>query len=254
MTKKYDPPQYWDGRLQNDQSLASVGFKGYSAKYNYWNYRAEERALARLLVRAGIDVSGRSVLDVGSGNGYWLDWYATRGGGGITALELSPSAVRRLRAKYPLVRVVEVDIGGEIPELAPADLVNVQSVLFHIVDSAPFERALENLSRLVAPGGWLVLSDRLGCEEVSLAPHCRFRSLGTYERALAGAGFRIEAVEPIHVMLNGGLGESFRWVHWRIARLIRRVEETFTPVLYAMDGLACIGRWANKRMLLARQR
>lgn len=251
--KTYDPRTYWDGRLAKRWDLSGVGHADYSLRYNRWLYRAQGRALARSLRRAGAALANRSVLDVGSGTGHWLAWYARHGAGPLTALELSPVAARRLRERFRDVIVVEGDIAEPPLRSPPFDLVNILGVVYHIVEPAIFERALANLALWTAPGGRLVLSDALGRTEVRPARHVRFRPLSCYEERLPSLGFRIEVVEPVYTLLNGGLSASARSASLRVRRWVHGAEHALAPVLYVADRAPGLARHANMRLLVARK-
>lgn len=251
MSEAYDPREYWDARLAARWDLSGVGHLGYSLRYNEWLYRAQGRALARALRRAGVAVSNWDVLDVGSGTGHWLAWYGRRGAGPLTALELSAAAARRLREVFPRATVVESDIAQVAPDSPRFGLVNVLGVVYHIVEPLAIERALENLACLTAPGGWLVLSDALGPREMRPAPHVRFRPLDFYEERLPPLGFRIEVVEPVYTLLNGGLSQAARTAPPAVRRRVRAAEDKLAGVLFLLDRLPGLGRWANMRLMLA---
>ncbi|KKL59685.1 hypothetical protein LCGC14_2212870 [marine sediment metagenome] len=72
MTKAYTPREYWDARLRAHWDLSGVGRGDYGVAYNRWIYRAQDRAVRRAFHHCSVDVSGKRVLDVGSGTGYWL--------------------------------------------------------------------------------------------------------------------------------------------------------------------------------------
>lgn len=253
----YEPQAYWDGRLAARWDLTGVGHVGYSLRYNRWLYRAQGRVLARALRRAGAAPADRSVLDVGSGTGHWLDWYAKRGAGPLTGLELSPAAAGRLRERFPQATVVEGNIAEAPLENAAFDLVNILGVIYHLVEPATFDRALANLARLTAPGGRLVLSDTLGQCEKRPAAHVRFRPLKLYEERLPSLGFQIEVVEPVYVLLNGGLSAAARGVSRgvkpRVRKWVRGGEEALAPILYMLDRSPGLGRHANMRMMVAKK-
>jgi SAM-dependent methyltransferase len=250
----YDPRQYWDARLGKRWEISGVGHAGYSLRYNRWLYRAQERSLRALLRRAGADVSGKRVLDVGSGTGHWLGWYTKLGVGSLTALELSRIAAQRLRQKFEAVEVVEGDIAAQDTDLGAFDLVNVVSVMYHVVDPALFQRSLENLARMTIRGGWLILSDQLGTREVQAADHVRFRPLALYEERLSSLGFRIKMVQPVYTLLNGGLRQAVELAFSQSGSAVQPLEEALAPVLYMLDGLPGLTRWANMRLLIARKR
>ena len=249
----YDPLAFWDARLGARWDLSGVGHAAYSLGYNRWLYRAQGRALEQALYRARATVAGKSVLDVGSGTGHWLTWYAAWGAGPRTALELSPIGALRLRERFRDVTVAEGNIADPPPGLLSGTfaIVNILGVVYHIVDPAAAERALANLARLTAPGGRLVLSDALGSEEATVAPHVRFRPLAFYEQRLPSLGFAIDVVEPVHTLLNGGLSAMARSRPVWLRRWIYSAEDVLGPLLYLLDRAPGLGRHANMRVMVA---
>lgn len=188
---------YWEARLERVPGLAGVGHRAFDERYNRWLYRALRDALTDVLDDHAVEVAGRRALDVGSGTGYWLDVLAERRPARLVALELTAVAAERLRARLPEVEVHHADVSEVALELpGPFDLVLAMSVLFHILDDAAFERALGNLARRLAPGGFLVISGVFRRRRLPTARHIRFRSLAAYREPLEREGLEIVEVRP----------------------------------------------------------
>lgn len=253
MSTGYVPKEYWDNRLKQRWNLTGVGFGGYSARYNQWLYRFQELSLARALGKAHVKIEGKRVLDIGSGIGYWVRWYYGKGAADVTSVDITPTAVQTLKTLFPRATVLEADVSTPGVELPPHDIVNIISVLFHIVDPDKFRQALANLARFTAPGGHLVLSDRMGDREVRPAEHVCFRARSVYESELPKLGFEIQHIQPMHTLMNGGLIALFHGAPGRVRGLARRTEEYFTPALYLLDLLPGVSRWANSHVLVARK-
>jgi SAM-dependent methyltransferase len=253
MSSEYVPKEYWDNRLKQRWNLTGVGYGGYSARYNKWLYRFQEHSLARALDHAGVEVEGRRVLDIGSGIGYWVRWYYSQRAASVTSVDITPTAVQNLRTLYPQATVLEGDVSSAEVEIPPHDIVNIISVLFHIVDPAGFGQALANLARFTAPGGHLVLSDRMGDSELRPAEHVCFRPRSVYESELPKLGFEIRYIQPMHTLMNGGLMAAFNGAPALVRGLARRTEEYFTPALFLFDKLPGLSRWANSHILVARK-
>jgi SAM-dependent methyltransferase len=150
-----------------------------------------DRAVAERLV--GSLVPGGSppvVVDIGSGAGgmsvAFAAALAARGGGRVVLAdavdELLSAAVELTRGVAgDSVRVegISVDAADEgLPGLLPAaDLVWASRVAHHLPDQ---QKAIDRLARVLAPGGWLALS------EGGLATRCLPWDLGIGEPGLAG--------------------------------------------------------------------
>jgi SAM-dependent methyltransferase len=119
-------------------------------------------------------------------------------------MDITDVSVLRLRAEFPQQVFTTASISS--PEfVAPGsfDIVNVWDVLYHVVDEEGFGVALRNLARCVRPGGRLLLTDQLaGAGDVTVAPHVRFRCLGSYQRSLPEEGIHLVKLLPLYFRLN----------------------------------------------------
>ncbi|MFN8589180.1 MAG: class I SAM-dependent methyltransferase [Candidatus Eisenbacteria bacterium] len=201
----YRPREFWEQRLSEQFDLRGTGETTMSAAYNAACYQLRAEVLDAALARAGVDVRGKRVLDVGCGTGFWTDYYVTRGAA-YTGLDIARPSVERLRERYPQAAFVHSDV-SEADLTATYEIVNVFDVLYHIVDDARFDAALGRLARAVEPGGLLLLTD-LFQDSPGLAEHNKMRSLARYRRTLDALGvtFDYAPLEPTHVLLNSDLG------------------------------------------------
>lgn len=197
------PRDYWESRLERDPGLTGTGHRAFDRRYNAWLYRALREAVEGALDRRGIELAGRSVLDVGSGGGFWLEVLAQRRPARMTAIEWTRVAAQRLVERHPDVDVRCVDIaepGLELP--GPFHLTTAISVLFHILDDGAFERATSHLATQVGPGGWLIVSGVFRKRRLPAARHVRFRPLAAYREPLERAGLEIVEVRPVLYLLQ----------------------------------------------------
>jgi len=202
----YQPRDFWERRLSEHFDLRGTGETGLSLAYNRACYALRRSVLARALKEQGFDPRGRSVLDVGCGSGFFTAWYLERGAR-VTGVDIAPTSVERLRARYPGSRFILSDV-SEVALDQRYDLVNAFDVLYHIVDDARWERALVHLAHAVAPGGVLLVTDVFPAAERPQAAHNRMRPLARYEAVLQPRGLARAALHPTHVLLNRELG---RW-------------------------------------------
>ncbi|MGW2419901.1 class I SAM-dependent methyltransferase [Streptomyces sp. NPDC001709] len=116
----------------------------------YWNHNVHYH---RAVLAAVPDGCG-AALDVGCGDGLLARKLAARAAK-VTGVDRSPEMIRQARAQQPQnVTFVEADYldGSALPE-GGYDFVSAVAVVHH----APFEDAIAGLTRLVAPGGRLVV-------------------------------------------------------------------------------------------------
>ncbi len=205
----YTPRDFWDRRLAEQFDLRGTGETGLSLAYNRACYELRREVLERALREARVDPSGRRVLDVGCGTGFFTAWYLARGAQ-VTGVDIAPTSVERLRERFPGAQFVLADI-GETDLAGTWDLVNAFDVLYHIVEDARWESAVLRLGEAVTPGGLLLVTDTfapLG----AIAEHNRMRPLHSYRRLLEPLGFTLGRIHPTHVLLNRELG-GFRFLN-----------------------------------------
>jgi len=199
----YRPREFWDGRLREQFDLRATGQTGLSLAYNRACYDLRLAVLDRALREAGVDPRARTVLDVGCGTGFFTAWYLARGAR-VTGLDIAPTSIEILRERFPTAEFRLADVSETRLE-EPYDLVNAFDVLYHIVDDARWQHALETLADAVRPGGLLLLTDTFE-ERPGLAAHNRMRSLERHRRVLEPRGLRLGPLYPTHALLNRDLG------------------------------------------------
>jgi SAM-dependent methyltransferase len=134
------------------------------------------------------------IVDIGSGGGGMSAAFAAalarRGGRVVLSdavgelLDAATAHVREVAAGTPVVvEAVQADASSEqlVDQLPPADLVWASRVVHHLPDQ---QRAIDELTRVLAPGGWLALG------EGGLATRCLPWDLGIGE---PGLGNRLTA-------------------------------------------------------------
>ena len=211
----YRAPEYWSERLTGIFNLRGTGHIEYSEAYNRWLYRAKARAL-----RAGLSgtTSGMAALDVGSGTG-WVVAQLRQRGLRVDGCDITDVAVDRLREAYPDLRFFRLRLGTDrVPvDDATYDVVTAMDVMYHITDDMEWSAGLADLTRVLRPGGRLVVSDRFGADDVVPAEHVRFRSLERWREAAGACGLTLDHVRPM-----------FRWLS---------LDRAATPLARLPDGL-----------------
>jgi len=197
---EYVPKSYWEARLSANSNLRGVGHISFSKDYNEWLYRAKRRTLEASL--AGVAIDGKSVLDVGSGTGFFVEWYSKRGAV-VAGVDITEHSIESLRKRFPGdFRVQDISEPGAHPQRT-YDLVNVWDVLYHVVDDDAHARAIQYVASAVRVRGLLLLTDVLGAaQNRRVAAHVRFRSLDTYKSLLEPLGFEFRRVHFLYRWLN----------------------------------------------------
>ncbi len=131
----------------------------------------------------------------------------------MTGSDITRVAVTHLKARFPSDRFVELDISADLGDFGDEmrfDLISAMDVLFHIVDDVRFGNALENLSRLLEPGGLLIFSETFRHREVLRVPHVVSRSLEDIEHRLDEAGLSILRRKPMFFLMNEPVDSTSR--------------------------------------------
>src|SRR2546423_1632000 len=111
------------------------------------------RVFSRAVRRAVKNVPSSSVLDIGSGSGFYIQQWRRLGATRILGLDLTDAAVSNRRRQFPELRFIQLDITGPIEGLQPDsfDIVSAFDILYHIIDDAAYDRALLNISMMLRP-------------------------------------------------------------------------------------------------------
>jgi SAM-dependent methyltransferase len=168
-------------------------------------------AYERLIADLGLRVQGGRVLDVGSGSGRWvrffLDRYRPAFLMGVDCAQASVDMLTRWCADGDVpAEFRQADITAPTLDLGePFDLINVANVLFHIPEQDLFLQALQNLARLVSPGGRIVTTEYLP-RTTMRTDWMLVRSRYEFEAAAAQAELRIAEVRPSAFFSNDPMG------------------------------------------------
>lgn len=156
---------------------------------------------------------GRSVLEVGAGLGDFAAQFNSLERQVLADSE--PYCLTRLHERFdgrPGVEIIELTLPGVPPLSEPVESVVALNVLEHIPDDAG---TLRDLSRVVVPGGRLVLwvpaYPALYGDFDRKVGHVRRYTPATMRAAVEAAGLGVEVVRPVNVL--GGLA----W--WMAVRL-----------------------------------
>ena len=260
----FDPKQYWEERLKKHCDLEGVGCIGRSATLNQFLYRAKTRAMNRALSRLPLALASSNLrmLDIGAGTGFWIDYFLAKGVNSITGIDIAPSAVSSLKAKYSKLtdKTLEfrcTDIASSDLSLKPdIDLVTAIDVLYHIIADEKFYRAIKNVAQVLKPGGYLFLTDILSSQRDDISPqqHVHWRGLDQYKQELERNRLDVVYLAPIYTLLQspvdakGIFGRLLNLFYYQISfRLTSKaastpmvIEKAYVNILYNLDSLTTL--------------
>ncbi len=201
----YENDRYWNQRLEKDFSLSGVGHAGVGLAFNRWAYKLRRAVLLRTLRTSNISIQGARILELGFGTGFYLDLWRALNAAHVTGFDITDIAVKAARERFPANwNFDKADIAKPLPggvADGSFDLATAFDVLFHLVDDAGWNGALNNIAAALKPGGHTIIFDK--CQSVENAVgHVRRRTLETYTTALKARGFEIISVRPLFVLMN----------------------------------------------------
>jgi SAM-dependent methyltransferase len=223
-TDRFEAEQYWSNRLEETYSLEGVGYLGMGERWNRWMYAVRRHVFSRV-VRQALDPRSARVLDVGSGTGFYVALWKKLGAREVAGSDLTGVAVERLRSRFPDGIFHQLDLTGSLPaDLGQFDAVSAMDVLFHIVDDDGYARAIENLARLLVPGGVVVLTENLLHGRTERGEHQTSRSLDEVLGLLTRSGLKVEQRRPAFVVMNTPVDSNSSILHhaWTGVNLLVR--------------------------------
>jgi ubiquinone/menaquinone biosynthesis C-methylase UbiE len=160
-TEKSDDPSSWEEVWQRSREGTDDFYSLLGRRY-VWPYEGFIVSVSRLLRAGEVDLEATRVLDFGCGQGRHVIFFARSGFRKVTGVDIASTAIEAAGAwvaSEGLEASLRVADGGKLPfEDASFDLVTCFGVLHHVPTEQLPEVAAE-LTRVVAPGGHLLLAE-----------------------------------------------------------------------------------------------
>jgi len=154
----YDAARYWSDRHRRYlHSFRGVGDLSRSEAQNVADYSGAAAVMADLLRSVSCDPRGKSMLDIGCGNGFWAgvfrEWRISK----YTGVDITDALFPLLRDRYPAFHFLLGDL-LELPFDRQFDLITMIDVTQHIVDDARLQRMLIRIRSLMSKDGVFIVT------------------------------------------------------------------------------------------------
>jgi len=131
------------------------GYALYASDYDHSNPFLNTFEKDELFTLLG-DLNGKKVLDIGSGTGRSVTRLKVTGASDVTALDISPEMLEILKEEHPTVETVI----GNVEKLPfKDDSFDTITALFVIVHIGDLREMLDEVYRVLKPGGVFILSN-----------------------------------------------------------------------------------------------
>ena len=213
----FDAAQYWEARLSDHYTLQGVGYSSLGQAFNSWMYRVRKHVFRRLISSLHLDLQSASVLDVGSGTGFYIEQWKNLRPKSTTGLDITQTAIENLKRRFPESEFRQADIGVSLPWVESYDVITAFDVLFHIVDDRQFAAAIRNCHAALRPNGWFIFSDNFLHGQGVRLEHQVSRSLEDIQRIVVEAGFQVKRRLPMFSLMNSPVDSDskYRKLFWK---------------------------------------
>lgn len=266
----YQSKDYWENRLRQSMNLEGVGCLGRGGQYNTYLYRSKVRAFEKGLRKIGIrNVSGKSILDLGAGIGFWINYFLNHGAGTCMGVDIAEVAVEYLSNTFASEKTAFFCSDLSNPRLPMIigrrfEIVTAIDVLYHIISDELLEKAIENVRQLTEDQGWFIFTDVIGLlpGQASSQSHVKWRPKAYWKPLLAANGFQIRVQVPMYMFLHAAItGPLFlrrcvNFVHYRVTPRISEKPfwgKAYLSFLSALDRL-CTAMGGTSLVMVFAQR
>ena len=154
----YRADRYWEDRFrQKGATLTAVGDEGLSLEENRKMYEEAGKVFWELLNEENITLQDKTILEIGTGNGFFTQILYENGARRYTGLDITDALFEHLRHRFPGFHFQKQDITAE-PITGKYDLILFIDVIEHIVQEAKMLSALHHIQEALNPGGVLLFA------------------------------------------------------------------------------------------------
>lgn len=211
---EYQPEKFWQkahSTVQDSAVKAGFGVRHVGGGANDQEaealYTMRKVNMHRALEKCAL-APGPKIFELGSGGGFWVQFFSQLRPSAYVGSDLSETAVARLRTEHPERVFVDMKTGSdawrEIASHGPYDLCLAIDVLYHITDDAIWGTALRKLCENCRVGGFVLIADFFygQVRENPSSSHVKHRPMQAYLDVLDECGLTVEAIQPVFYFLN----------------------------------------------------
>lgn len=220
----FQPKEYWEKRLKQKYTLQGVGFTKLGWYYNFWLYKIRKAVFFKQIKPLIHKKHYSSVLDIGSGTGFYIPLWQSLNIKKITASDITDYAVAKIKEKYPFADSIPLDVGVQINSTMKKKrytIISAFDILFHIVDNAKYEKAIKNIHQLLETNGLFIFTENLVEGDPDNKTHYISRNFEYIEKLLQKTGFKIIKKQPVFIIMNNPIAmkNSFIKFIWKLFML-----------------------------------
>lgn len=154
----YDASRYWHDRFSKyGFSLKSAGHEGLSEQENKKMYIEAARIFMSLCQEEEVNFKNVNILEIGVGTGFYTQLFYDGGAKEYTGIDITDVLFPALRRKFSNFNFIKKDVTTEKIS-GQFDVVVMIDVIEHIVDSAKFSYAMQNVKNCLSENGVFILA------------------------------------------------------------------------------------------------
>ena len=243
--QSFDEKTYWENRLSKNFDISTSGYRPLGLDYNRWLYRLKANKVKKVVTKYGTEIENANILDIGSGTGFYIEFWSNLGAKKVTGLDITNISVHNLQKKFPeynfhRLNIADPSIENKIDK--KFSIIGAFDVLYHIVDDNQFYNAISNIKRLSDENCLLFITDTFRHQSVKRSNYLVSRTLKTYLKILEKNDFTVVERIPVFFLMNPPdeiSNRCLKWLFdfiWRyLFQLIQRHGNVTGRILYFID-------------------
>jgi len=239
---------YWTERYIKEFSYRSSAHISFSWSYNQYVYKAYLRTLNNMLMRNKRSLFQKNILDIGSGTGYYIEYYQKMGVSSLVGTDITDISILNLHNKFKNYSFICHDITQNFPEWIKKnklDIISVFDVLYYIIDDHLFEKSITNIAEISNPQTLIIITDKFTEQLPNKGLiYFKHRSLDHYKKVLKKNGLKIIDRQPVNTLLKKPipLKVFYSFFKWELSKINIDLEKFIGRFLYTIDPLF-LYRW-----------